>query len=132
MKVCKNCFYWHRSNLCLRNFFPVGSLCRCENFWQKDSPLYLPIKKKLEKTFARAVIEKVVNQWLRRKFCIPPVEIENFSQPSRAVSVKDFLRVLKFLLGKKIERRVYLRELVKLEYSNPSRLIRRNGRFFYF
>jgi len=135
MKVCKNCFYWHKSGLCLKKFLPVGFLYSCENFWQKDSPLYLPIKKKLEKTFARAVIKEIINQWLKKGFCVPPVpvEIKTSSSQSVSISVEDFLKVLKFLLGKKIERKVYLKELTRLiKNPNPSSVIRRNGKFFYF
>ena len=133
MEVCKNCFYWHRSGLCLKKFVPVGSLHSCENFWQKDSSSYLPIKKRVEETFARAVIEKVINQWLRRKFCVPPVEIKNSSRSVSSVSVEDFLKVLKFLLKEKVKKRVYLKELARLiENPNPTPVIRRNGKYFYF
>jgi len=134
MDVCRNCFYWHKTNLCLKKFLPVGSLCSCENFWSKNSSIFLPIRNETKRKLARETIKQVIDQWLKKGFCVPPVpvEIKASSSQSVSVSVKDFLRVLKFLLEKKVERRVYLRELVKLEYSNPSRLIRRNGRFFYF
>ena len=132
MKVCKNCFYWHRSNLCLRNFFPVGSLCRCENFWSKNSSIFLPIRNETKRKLTRETIKQVINQWLKKGFCVPPVEIKNSSQ---SVSVEDFLKVLKFLLKEKVEKRIYLKELARLiliENPNPSSVIRRNGKYFYF
>jgi len=132
MKVCKNCFYWHRSNLCLRNFFPVGSLCSCENFWSKNSSIFLPIRNETKRKLTRETIKQVINQWLKKGFCVPPVEIKNSSQ---SVSVEDFLKVLKFLLKEKVEKRIYLKELARLiliENPNPSSVIRRNGKYFYF
>jgi len=132
MKVCKNCFYWHRSNLCLRNFFPVGSLCSCENFWSKNSSIFLPIRNETKRKLTRETIKQIINQWLKKGFCVPPVEIKNSSQ---SVSVEDFLKVLKFLLKEKVEKRIYLKELARLiliENPNPSSVIRRNGKYFYF
>ena len=132
MKVCKNCFYWHKSGLCLRNFFPVGSLCSCENFWSKNSSIFLPIRNETKRKLTRETIKQVINQWLKKGFCVPPVEIKNSSQ---SVSVEDFLKVLKFLLKEKVEKRIYLKELARLiliENPNPSSVIRRNGKYFYF
>ncbi len=132
MKVCKNCFYWHKSGLCLKKFLPVGSLCRCENFWSKNSSIFLPIRNETKRKLTRETIKQVINQWLKKGFCVPPVEIKNSSQ---SVSVEDFLKVLKFLLKEKVEKRIYLKELARLiliENPNPSSVIRRNGKYFYF
>ena len=132
MKVCKNCFYWHKSGLCLKKFLPVGSLCRCENFWSKNSSIFLPIRNETKRKLTRETIKQVINQWLKKGFCVPPVEIKNSSQ---SVSVEDFLKVLKFLLKEKVEKRIYLKELARLiliENPNPSSVIRRNGKHFYF
>jgi len=132
MEVCKNCFYWHKTNLCLRKFLPVGPLCSCKNFWNKNSSVFLPIQSEAERELARETIRQIINQWLKKGFCVPPVPIE-IKNSSRSVSVEDFLRVLEFLLKEKVERRVYLKELARLiENPNPTPVIRRNGKFFYF
>ncbi len=132
MKVCKNCFYWHKSGLCLKKFLPVGFLYSCENFWSKNSSIFLPIRNETKRKLTRETIKQVINQWLKKGFCVPPVEIKNSSQ---SVSVEDFLKVLKFLLKEKVEKRIYLKELARLiliENPNPSSVIRRNGKHFYF
>ena len=135
MKVCKNCFYWHKSGLCLKKFLPVGFLYSCENFWSKNSSIFLPIRNETKRKLTRETIKQVINQWLKKGFCVPPVpvEIKTSSSQSVSISVEDFLKVLKFLLGKKIERKVYLKELTRLiKNPNPSSVIRRNGKYFYF
>lgn len=124
MRVCKNCFYWHKSGLCLLHLYPTGFTYECDDFFTNNSDLYLPARKELQRKFVEGTIKKIIQNWLKNGFALGITV-------NKKIKVEELLRLLNFLLEEKVGKRKILKAIVALEYSDSKPIIRK-GKFFYF